>query len=96
MTKDPVADAYARGGRVASRKYGDAVKPTMGAGSFPKMEVKARPPRRAQFSAPRQSAEKPLEPSKVFPVARQASARARTGPVARADDAVAVEDDSLS
>lgn len=85
--KDPVAEAYARGGRVAARKYGEAVARPRAreAAALPEIKTRAaaRPARMSAPSMPREEAA--LDPRRVFPVSRRAGSAE--------GDAVAVEDD---
>lgn len=88
--KDPVAEAYARGGRVAARKYGAAVARPRAreAAALPEIKTRAaaRPARMSAPSMPREEAA--LDPRKVFPAA---SGARRSG--SAEGDAVPVEDD---
>lgn len=87
-----VEEAYARGGRVASRKLGVAPAPKLSGASFPTMKTGPAP---RMHAAPRLPAAPPEEtkapsPARVFPT-RSGASRSRLGPDA-GDDAVAVDD----
>lgn len=88
--KDPVAEAYARGGRVASRKYGAAVERPRGRESsgFPEMKVRPAAARPARMPAPPAQRQQPaLDPRRMFPVSRRGSGADATAGA----DAMAVE-----
>ena len=84
-----VDEAYARGGRVASRKLGLAPAPKMSGTAFPKMKTGPAPRPRAAPRLPAPEEGKAPAASRVFPT--RAAGSARLGPGA-GDDAVAVDD----
>jgi hypothetical protein len=93
---DEVGRAYARGGKVAGKKYRGAVPgaPKRSQAAIPEMKVRAAAPR-GGISAPRApQPEQPLNPREVLGGARRGSGSTSASSVpVRSDDAVAVSMD---